>query len=159
MAFSLCLLRSNILVSVIIKVLCRKVHSNISKIQYYLGEASLKNRDFLTISRVRLPSLKTMHRSQRYLQFYFFLGARAPIGIARLSPSLSHLLCDQKVSEYQSLALSCKLFQECIKVCKYASMHVYLPGMVTHHPGDGHPTTQVWSPNKRMYNTDSEFCT
>ena len=155
MAFSLCLLRSNILVSVIIKVLCRKVHSNISKIQYYLGEASLKNRDFLTISRVRLPSLKTMHRSQRYLQFYFFLGARAPIGIARLSPSLSHLLCDQKVSEYQLLALSCKLFQECIKVCKYTSMQVCkyanfqelsptIPRMVTHQPKDGHPPEGIW---------------
>ena len=32
-----------------------------------------------------------------------FLGARAPIGIARLSQSLR----DQKVSKYQLLALSC----------------------------------------------------
>ena len=56
----------------------------------------------------------------------------------------------QKVSKCELLALSCKLFWECIKACKYASMQVCkyanfqewsptIPRMVTHQPKDGHP--------------------
>ena len=60
-----------------------------------------------------------------------FLGARAPLGLVPVKKKK----LNEKVSEYQSLALSCKLFQEGIKVCKYASMQVcQLPGIVTYHP-------------------------
>ena len=70
-----------------------------------------------------------------------FLGAQAPLGLAPVKKKK----LNEKVSEYQSLALSCKLSQECIKVCKYASItarngHLYIQGMVTHQPKDGHPT-------------------
>ena len=47
-----------------------------------------------------------------------FLGARAPLGLVPIKKKK----LNEKGSEYQLLALSCKLFQECIKECKYASM-------------------------------------
>ena len=53
--------------------------------------------------------------------FLSFLGARAPLQLVHVKKKKKR---GQKVSKYQLLAISCKLFQECIKVCKYASIQV-----------------------------------
>ena len=48
----------------------------------------------------------------RPIKNLLFLGARAPIGIARLSQSLSHSLRDQKVSELLDPACKWMSLQE-----------------------------------------------
>ena len=66
-----------------------------------------------------------------------FLGAQAPLQLVYVKKKKR----GQKVSKYQLLALSCKLFQECIKVCKYASITAR----------NGNLSSRGWSPtNKRM---------
>ena len=54
-----------------------------------------------------------------HFQHFFFRSGRSSRTRSGKKKKLN-----EKVSEYQLLALSCKLLQKCINVCKYASIHV-----------------------------------